>query len=47
MIEQVWAALGGDPAEVPRLTTTGPGYLRAALTPGTAPLIGFVLTLLA
>ncbi len=25
------------------LTTTGPGYLRAALTQGTLPLIGFVL----
>ncbi|GAA2890367.1 CoA transferase [Pseudonocardia halophobica] len=24
MIEQVWAALGGDPAELPRLATTGP-----------------------
>ena len=24
MIEQVWAALGGDPAELDRLTTTGP-----------------------
>ncbi|MCE0766504.1 CoA transferase [Pseudonocardia kujensis] len=24
MIEQVWAALGGDPKELPRLTTTGP-----------------------
>jgi putative membrane protein len=29
------------------LTTTGPGYLRAALTQGTVPLVGFVLTLLA
>jgi putative membrane protein len=27
------------------LTTTGPGYLRAALTQGTVPLVGFVLTL--
>jgi putative membrane protein len=27
------------------LTTTGPGYLRAALTQGTLPLIGFVLFL--
>ncbi|TFC16656.1 DUF1304 domain-containing protein [Cryobacterium algoritolerans] len=28
------------------LTTTGPGYLRAALTQGTVPLIGFILVLL-
>lgn len=28
------------------LTTTGPGYRRAALTQGTLPLIGFVLFLL-
>ncbi len=28
------------------LTTTGPGYLRAALTQGTIPLVGFVVTLL-
>ena len=29
------------------LTTTGPGYLRAALVQGTLPLIGFVLFLFA
>lgn len=36
MIEQVWAALGGDPAELPRLTTSGPAHTLSSRFPVTA-----------
>ncbi|GAA4706639.1 CoA transferase [Pseudonocardia yuanmonensis] len=36
LIEQVWTALGGDPAELPRLTTSGPAHTLAGRFPVTA-----------